>query len=73
MSANGTDAGEPVEALEYLLDIKIAHIFAVLFSSLFGIALPLYFKSKISLGNTFLLRAFAAGCCFCKILSNTIY
>jgi hypothetical protein len=63
MSTNETDAGELVEELEYLLDVKIAHIFAVLFCSMAGITLPLYFKSKISIATTFLLRAFAAGCC----------
>mmetsp|Transcript_56007 Transcript_56007/g.117161 ORF Transcript_56007/g.117161 Transcript_56007/m.117161 type:complete len:338 (-) Transcript_56007:51-1064(-) len=61
MAANETDAGEQAEALEALLDVKIAHIFAVLFCSMAGITLPLYFKSKISPATTFLLRAFAAG------------
>jgi hypothetical protein len=63
MATNDThaDAGEEAEALEVLLDIKIAHIFAVLFCSMAGITLPLYFKSKISPATTFLLRAFAAG------------
>jgi hypothetical protein len=61
MSANETNVGEQSEALEGLLDIKIAHIFVVLFCSMAGITLPLYFKSKISPATTFLLRAFAAG------------
>ena len=63
MTTNETDGGELVDELEDLLDVKIAHIFAVLFCSMAGIALPLYFKSKISPATTFVLRAFAAGCC----------
>jgi hypothetical protein len=59
MLANETDVGEE---LEYLLDIKIAHIFAVLFCSMAGVTVPLCFKSRISPGTTFVLRAFASGC-----------
>ena len=62
------DSADDSAENEYTLDIKIAQIFIVLFFSCIGMAGPLFFGNRISVATMFLLRAFAAGQNFLKML-----
>ena len=59
--SNTSSISDDPSDIEYTLDVKIAQIFVVLFSSFAGMAVPLFYSKNISAPTMFLLRAFAAG------------
>ncbi len=60
LSNTSSISDDPAD-IEYTLDVKIAQIFVVLFSSFAGMTVPLFCSKNISAPTMFLLRAFSAG------------